>query len=270
MKLEEKIKRFKEGGLDKMHVVADFDRTLTYAKIGDREVPSVISLLRDGNYISPEYAAKAKELFAKYHPMEVDEGLSQDERRKAMNSWWTEHFELLIKSGLNKKHLERIVESAGIKFREGVLEFLDYLNDREIPLVILSSSGVGETIPMLLEKEGRMYDNIVVVTNRFEWGSDGRAIGIRRPIIHGMNKDETEIPKEVHERIMGRRNVLLLGDSPDDLGMVAGIKYDCLISFGFLNPGKGDKKQYEEQFDFVIENDGNFDEINKFVKEIEG
>lgn len=265
--LDKKLEKFRDGGLTRMHVVADFDGTLIYKRSGGKEVPSVVSVLRNGDYISPDYAAAANALAAKYKPMETDMSLSVEMRKKAMSQWWREHFELMIGSGLNRRHLEAIVGSAGIKFRDGVLEFLDYLHEHSVPVVIISSSGLGDTIPMLLMREGRMYDNVHVVTNRFEWGEDGRALSIRKPIIHSMNKDEADIPSEVKKAVRGRGNVLLVGDSLDDPDMVKGSHYDALISFGFLNSGNEKNKAfYNERFDFIIENDGNFDEINKFVR----
>ncbi len=271
MKLEEKIKRFKEGGLDKMHVVADFDKTLTRAFVDGKAVQSIISILRDGDYISREYAEKSKALFAKYYPIERDPHIPIEEKKKALYTWWSEHFDLLIKSGLNKKHLQHIVQNKNLQFRKGALEFLDMLHEREIPLVIISSSGVGDAISLLLEREGRMHDNIHIVTNRFNWDKKGNAVAIQQPIIYGMNKNEVELSPQVHARIKERKNILLIGDSLDDLGMVAETKDNCLLSFGFLNPGEEmHKKEFEKVFDILIENDGNFDEINKFVKEIEG
>ena len=53
-------------------------------------------------------------------------------KKEKMNEWWTKHFDLLIKSGLNKKHLERVINEGKIQFREGVPEFLNFLHKNEI------------------------------------------------------------------------------------------------------------------------------------------
>lgn len=73
-----------EDGAANLHVLADFDRTLTCAFVSGEEVPSAISVLRDGSYLTPDYAAKAQVLFNKYHPIEIDPKVSPEDKKKAM------------------------------------------------------------------------------------------------------------------------------------------------------------------------------------------
>ena len=86
-----------------------------------------------------------------------------------------------------------------------------------------------------------------------------------------MNKDETilkEIP-HVYEKIQDRKNVILIGDSLEDLGMITGFSYDNLLSIGFLNyETEKNLEVYKEEFDIVITNDGSFAPINKILGEI--
>ena len=262
-------KLFLEQGKEKLHVIADFDRTLTKAFVNGEKIPSIISVLRNEDYLNPEYSEKAKALFNKYHPIEMDFSIPVQERKKAMHEWWSTHFDLLIKSGLNKKHLKKVVESGKIQFREGVPEFLDFLNSKNIPLVIMSSSGLG-SIPMYLEKQGKMYKNVHVISNSYEWDSGGKAIKVKEPIIHIMNKDETSIRDyPVFDLIKDRKNVLLLGDSLEDLGMIKGFDYDNLIKVGFLNEKIEENLEiYKKNFDIVLLNDTNFNYVNKLFKEI--
>lgn len=269
--LEELKKIFKKEGSSGIHVLADFDGTLTKYKVGGKEIPSVISLLRTENYMSPEYSSKATELQKKYYPIEIDPNISLQEKKSAMYEWWTKHFELLIESGLNKSHLEKIVESGRIEFRQGALAFIDLLHERDIPLIIISSSGVGNVLPMLLEKENRMYDNISIITNLYEWDNMGRALKVKEPIITVMNKDErvlSEIPK-IYEKVKERKKVLILGDSLGDLGMINGFDYNALIKIGFLNKKVKERiNKYEQEFDVVIKNDGDFNYVNNIMREV--
>ena len=57
---EEKKKQFIEGGLNKIHILSDFDRTLTKAFVNGEKTPSLISELRRRNYISEEYSKNAQ------------------------------------------------------------------------------------------------------------------------------------------------------------------------------------------------------------------
>ena len=79
--------------------------------------------------------------------------------------------------------------------------------------------------------------NIFVVSNMYIWDKNGNAVGINQPIIHSMNKDETSLKeiKPVYEKIKDRKNVLLLGDSIGDIGMIEGFDYKNLLKVGFLN-----------------------------------
>ena len=266
--LREKIS---DAGPEKFHILADFDRTLIKAFINGKEVPSMLSVLREEGYLTPEYPEKAKALFNKYHAIEIDVNLPKEEKKKAMKEWWTKHFELLIKSGLNKKDIEKAVNSGNLKFREGAKEFFTALKEIGIPLVIMSSSGLGgDAIKMFLEKEGCFFPNVHIIGNVFEWDEKGSAAGVKEPIIHGMNKDETTLQNfPVFEKIKNRRNVLLMGDSLDDVGMVEGFEYDNLIKIGFLNSNVEENlEKYKEIFDVVIINDGDMDFINNLLKEL--
>ncbi len=61
--IEDKIAAIKRDGLDKLHIISDFDRTLTKCSIEGRKIPSGIALLREGGYLSKDYPEKAFALF---------------------------------------------------------------------------------------------------------------------------------------------------------------------------------------------------------------
>jgi 5'-nucleotidase len=269
--LEELKAKIISEGTDKFHVVADFDRTLTKAFVNGVALPSIISVLRNENYLSEEYSEKAKALANKYHPIEIDTKIPLSEKRKYMKEWWEKHFELLIKSGLNKNNLERIINEGKVEFREGAEEFLDLLHEKKIPLVIISSSGVGDLIPMYLKKHGKLYDNVHVIANLYKWDKEGKAIGIENSIIHVFNKDETSVKNHptIYKEIKERKNVLLLGDSLGDLGMVKGFDYENLLKVGFLNEEiERDLEEYKRNFDIIITNDSGMGYVNELIRKI--
>ncbi|MEK6935546.1 MAG: tetratricopeptide repeat protein, partial [Nanoarchaeota archaeon] len=70
--LEEKIKKFSDSGKNNLHVISDFDRTLTNAFVNGEGVPSLISVLRNGNYLTQDYSRKAHALHDKYYPIEIN------------------------------------------------------------------------------------------------------------------------------------------------------------------------------------------------------
>ncbi|HRY60011.1 MAG TPA: hypothetical protein P5096_01380 [Patescibacteria group bacterium] len=269
-KLQEKIEKFRAGRAEAIHVVSDFDKTVTRAFHGNEKFPSVISLLRDGNHLTPDYAERAHELYNKYHPYEIDLSLPFEKRKSIMDAWWNEHFALLIECGLEKKDLEDIVGSGRISFRDCAKEFFNILNKNGIPLVFISSNVVGNTILMILEKEGMMNENIHIITNIFEFDESGRATKVLEPKIHVLNKSEIAVKDHpIFEKIMNRKNVILLGDGIDDNGMIEGFQFDEVIRIGFLNEKvEENKNSYLKNFDVVITNDGDMGYINELMKKI--
>lgn len=258
-------------GAENFHVVADFDRTLTKAFVNGKPMPAIISVLRNENYLSEEYSEKAKALANHYHPIEEDSKMPISEKKKYMEEWWGKHFELIIQSGLHKKHLQRVINEGNVEFREGAEELLDLLYEKNIPLVILSSSGIGDLIPMYLEKHGKLYNNTHIIANLYKWDEKGNAIGMHNSIIHVFNKDETSVKNhpEIYKEIKNRKNVLLLGDSLGDLGMVKGFDYDNLLKVGFLNEKIDENiEEYKKNFDVIITNDSSMDYVNQLVKQI--
>ena len=271
-KLEQIKKEIWKQGSKRLHILTDFDRTLTYAQSSKGEnIPAIISILRNGNYLTEGYAEKAHALFNKYHPTEISTSIPIEKKKKAMNEWWTSHFKLLIESGLNKKDLKAIVNSGIVKLRDGTKELFNYLHRKQIPIAIISSSGVGNVISMFLKKEGILCDNVHVIANLYNFNKYGQATSISEPIINVMNKDETAIRDhpEVYSKIKDRKNVILLGDSLGDLGMITGFNYNNLLKIGFLNAGEEqNKKEYEQNFDIIIINDSDVQPIDKLLKEI--
>jgi len=268
---ERKKAAIRADGADKLHVLADFDRTLTYAIVNGKRRNSMLAILRDEKYLTPDYPAKAHALFDKYYPIEIDFSVPLSERKKAMQEWWKRHFELLIESKLSKKDIKKVAYSEEIKLRKGFSDFVDYLHERRVPLVIMSANGMGEeSISLFLEKEKKLFSNVCIVTNTFEWDENGYLKKINEPIIHSLNKDETAIHEfPVYEKIKDRKNILLLGDSPGDAGMSDGFDAENILKIGFLNEKVEENlKHYQELFDVVLLGDPPFDFVNELVREI--
>jgi 5'-nucleotidase len=271
-KLEALLKVFKEQGKDKIHVLADFDRTLTAAFVNGQKTPSIISVLRDGSYLSEAYALKAHELFNHYNAIEIDSKIARTEKKKAMDEWWHKHTELLVAEGLTKSDLERVVKSGKIKFRPEADKFFKVLAQENIPVVIMSASGIGDfSIRGMLEANELMSDNIQIISNSMEFDESGRVTKFNRPFIHSLNKDETIIKDfpDVFKFVKDRRNVILLGDNIEDIDMITGFDYDHLIKIGFLNEDiDKNLEAYKRNFDVVIANDGDINFINQLIAEI--
>lgn len=272
-KLEETKKAMIKDGAERLHVLSDFDGTLT-KKYNGEKVPSLISILRDEGYLTPDYPAKAQSLFDKYHPIEIDSKISLEEKKKAMQEWWKKHYALLIKSKLHRRDIERCVQSERTKFKQGVVNLFSLLRTQDVPIVIMSATGLGEDgLRMRFKKENINLNGVFFVANSFQWSPDGYLIGANEPIVHSMNKDETVVQDfpEVYEKIKNRKNVILLGDNEGDAEMITGFDYDNLIKIGFLN--KMDEPaltEFKKIYDVVIIGNDSAEYTHKLMKEILG
>lgn len=272
MALNEIRKAIVAGGHKNLHVLSDFDRTLLKAFVGGKKVPSLVSILRNGGYLTPDYAEKAHALFNKYHAIEIDPAIPHEVKKQAMEEWWRTHFKLIVESRLNKRDIERAMESPELELRGQALAFFDFLHHYNIPLVIMSASGLGgDGIEIYLKKYGKLYDNIYIISNSFIWDEKGQVVSVKEPIIHTLNKDKTAIQDfpEAYAAVKNRKNVILLGDSADDIGMIEGFDYKNLFRIGFLNENIGENLElYKNVFDAVLLNDAPMDYVNEFLEEI--
>ena len=186
-----------------------------------------------------------------------------------MHEWWIKHFSLIAQVGLTKSLIEKVVKERPLKFRQGSLEFLNILEENNIPLIFMSAAP-GDMIMEYLKYNRLLLPNIYVISNLYEWNKEGNVIKIKEPIIHSMNKDETSIKGfPIYDKIRNRENVLLLGDDVGDVGMIEGFDYDSLIKIGFLNENVEENlENYKRNFDIVLTGDSNMDYVNKFLNEI--
>jgi cytosolic 5'-nucleotidase 3 len=267
-KLKNLIQIFKKQGQDKIHVLADFDRTFTSAFVNGEKITSIIAILRKENILNEEYTKRTEELFEQYHPFEINQNLSLTEKKQKMAEWWELHDQELLKHGLKQKHLDLVAQSPKIKLRPGLVEFLTLLNTEQIPVVIMSASGLGEyVIRKLLAKDKINFPNINVISNSPIFDKQGNLTGFGQPIIHVFNKDETMLKDfPSYNKVKERTNVILLGDNIEDIGMVAGFDYDNLLKIGFLNDKVEENLEaYKQNFDIVLINDTDMGYINNLL-----
>ncbi len=236
-------------------IIIDFDKTITLGKVGGVNVPSIISILRSEDHLSPEYSELAKALHAKYQPIEADHSLPFETRYKVMESWWTEHLDLLIKSGLTLNHVKLASESKQIVIRSGFAELVKYTSENNIPLVIFSASGIGfESIEFTLKRDDLLTSNITIISNRFIWDENGIAANRVLPTIHSLAKTGIILKNtEAWNKIKDKKCCVVVGDAIHDLSMSEGIDFEKVISFGVLNEVTLENVAlYESKFTHVI------------------
>ncbi|MFH1456352.1 MAG: hypothetical protein ABIF40_05390 [archaeon] len=114
-------------------------------------------------------------------------------------------------------------------------------------------------------KKGFLKPNVKIIANFFKFNKEGKVVEYDHDVVHVFNKNTIEHDEDIPER----KNVILLGDNIDDLGMVEGISYDTIIKIGFLNEKIEERKQeYLKHFDIIITNDGSFNKVNEIFEKI--
>ncbi|XP_044461687.1 cytosolic 5'-nucleotidase 3 [Mangifera indica] len=266
--LENKISAIRLAGPSKLQVIADFDATLTRYWINGSRGQSSHGLLNQGN---PEYDAKRHALYEYYHPLEFSPHIPIEEKTKLMEEWWGKTHALLVEGGLTYDAIKASVANASISFREGVVELFEFLEERDIPVLIFSA-GLADIIEEVLRQTvHKSFKNVKIVSNRMIFNEDGCLASFKGKTIHSLNKNEhaLDMAAPLHDHlgetnghndgyssVKTRTNVLLLGDHIGDLGMSDGLNYDNRISVGFLNDNiENNLDSYSKAFDIVYLND---------------
>lgn len=263
------VKNIQQDWSKKLHILADFDRTLTKHFVDWEKRPSLVSVLRSEWYLSEEYSKKAFQLFDIYHPIEIDPSIKIEEKKVKMLEWWTKHLELKVKSKLHKDDITKVATSWIIQLRDWVKDILKKLEKKNIPLVIITANGLWiDSISSYLKYENCKYNNIHILWNKFIFWEDWYVVDFESAIVHVFNKDETclyQFP-ETEKEVKNRRNVVLLGDSLWDVWMIEWFEYNNLIKIGFLNDKEDELlEKYLEKYDLVVTGDGwmeFFNELN--------
>lgn len=279
--LEKKKAAIRSAGPGKLQVIADFDGTLTKYWMNDIRGQTSHGLLQQGNQV---YDAKRQALYEYYHPLEISPDIPIEEKAKLMEEWWEKTHGLLIEGGLTYDAIKTSVSEATIAFRDGVVELFEFLEKRDVPVLVFSA-GLADIIEEVFrQKLHRSFENIKVVSNRMVFDETGCLIAFKGKTIHVLNKNEhaLDMAAPVHDKfgdpnesdpnnslVKQRTNVLLLGDHIGDLGMSDGLNYENRIAIGFLNTNTEMSLQnYVDAFDIVYLNDGSMGAVLELVTQL--
>ena len=268
-----KLENIKKDWVKNLHILADFDNTLTKAFVNGVKTPSLVSAVRWKNWLLwEECSIEDTELFKKYYPLEIDPNISLDDKNKYMTQWWEKSFNLFIKHWLSKEILEKIWKTDLIEFRNWVKVFFEHTNKSIVPVIIISASWLWvESMEILLKNHNLDYWNIKIISNNYIWDENWKAIWWKKPIIHSFNKSEIILKnnKDIYSKIENRKNVILLWDSLWDHHMIDWFDYENLIKIWFLNDKEDELLEaYKEKYDVIITWDWNFDLVNEILEEI--
>lgn len=261
MIIKESIKeKLPLNNLDDIYVIADFDKTIT-----DSDSYTSWSIMGTSKLVPKEYIIERTKLHEYYRPIEVNESLDLDFRLKSIKDWYKKHVELFIKYKITEDTFKNIIDNINImKFRKGAKEFLSFLNNNNIPLIIVSA-GIGNFIEAFLNKNNCYYDNTYVSSNKIIFKN--RIVnGLDKHIIHSLNKNESSTPESIKEKIKNKNTVILLGDLISDINMVNKKPNKDIISVGFFSSKSGSSlDEFKKAFDIVCTDNDDYNKLSNIL-----
>lgn len=242
-----------------LYIVTDFDGTITT----ENSDSSWASIFKNPK-VNEEFVAECVKIYKKYHRFEIDDTLPVSKKMLLMNEWYKKNIKTLIKFKITDSIIDYAANNVNImKFRDGALDFLKNMYEKNIPIIIISA-GVGNIIERFLINNKCNYSNIYICSNFLEY-KNGQVIGVRdNNLIHPLNKNEVYLPNCIKSKIIDRNNVLLLGNSVLDTNMVDSSKN--VYKLGFLDEFTKEKLElFKSSYDIVCINNTNFKDIQQLL-----
>ena len=261
MRWREKLKQFQADGPNRLLVVSDWDRTLTRATAEDGRDQSTCSVIANSGHLGPAFGRRYRELFDRYLGIERASDIPGREKLPHLRQWWTRQFDLLLEYKFNIRIIHRIVGENRPRLREGARRFFCCLHACGIPLIIVSA-GIRQIIEARLASIGVPTANVVLIANVLDFDTKGDAVAYNTPLIHSLNKSGAGAAS-----FPGRRNLLLLGDTLEDINMAAGISHESLLSFAF--PVDCDHvEDFRFKYDVVLAPEASLAPVNAVLNDV--
>lgn len=243
-----KLRKFAADGPNKVHLVSDFDLTLTAGKrpgqnLGTWDVMDAL--------MPPEGVARHTAIYQSFRPVERAGQLTEAMTREK----WSETLDLITSYHMSIDDIEAAFLSVAT-LRPGAKELFGQCQAGGIPTVILSS-GITNVIKIMADHYGLHPD--YVLSNDLIVDNTRHISGWRHgDLIHILNK--REMGHDELSRVRATRpNILLAGDVSDDVRMVEGDT--DVIRVRVLDPRKGEvhdlpsalQASFEAGYDLVTE-----------------
>jgi HAD superfamily hydrolase (TIGR01544 family) len=224
-----------------VQILTDYDMTLTKERYLDgRKADSAFRTIQDSRFVPEDIKLETRKLYDRFSPIELDYTIPPAEKSTHMMTWWEHNLRIYSALGLTREDFLNMVLESRLLFRNGLGELMS-TNDRlKIPFYVVSG-GITEIIQshfMTVMHNGEVKNESVascwettkVFSNEFNYEAD-KTVGFKLPIIHVLNKQEVIY----NSNIDFKRNVIVMGDLLEDIGMVRQSEHDVVLKIGFLN-----------------------------------
>ncbi|KAG5320535.1 5NT3B nucleotidase, partial [Acromyrmex heyeri] len=252
----ETINAIRQSGASNLQIVTDFDLTLTKQHIDGRHVLSSFGMFRHCKQLPQQYLDKAKDLYNKYRPIEIDPEMPVNKKADAMRDWMMAAQNLLKGIEFDPHELEEVAQAFDNILRDGTEEFFKKLYNVKVPIIIFSA-GLGDIVEAVLRYHNALFDNVKIFSNFLKYNGS-QLDGFKNDMpIHVYNKNECALEKNYLKIFQKRQNVLLMGDTIGDANMVEGIEdTKAVLKIGFLYEHvEASLNSFMENFDIVLVDD---------------
>ena len=206
-----KINRLKKDGIGNLHLLLDFDRTISVSKHGKDRVSQWHAMRQ---HLTADEQKQCENLFRIYRPLEVSGQLTVEQSR----DWNSAELNLMVKFSLDLNAVEQNLINH-LTLRPGVVELFKFCETHEVPIVILSS-GIKNVIDMFLRSYG--IKSTLTIATELEVNDKGILVGWKKStLVHNYNKRESA-HSELKQIRLKQPNCILVGDSLHDAAMTNG------------------------------------------------
>jgi HAD superfamily hydrolase (TIGR01544 family) len=243
-RVSRKIQSFINSGSGKIHLVLDFDQTLT---VGDEAITWGIL----ARHLKGKGQKEQERLYSKYRPIEAKGKMKPSHA----NAWWNKCLKIYKENKLKWSDITKDVEK-NMPARKGAKELFDVCNKKGIPSIIISA-GIRDMIELWCQKF-EVSPSVILSTNLF-FDSQGFVSGWdEKSVIHIFNKKEMG-HKEISKIRKSRPKTILVGDSIEDADIVDGNENVLRIivddpRIDDISRGKAFYEDVFKKFDLLIKN----------------
>jgi len=240
-----KLQFFINAGRDKLHLLLDFDRTLTLGQNELGENVTTWEILK--THLPQKAQLEYEQYYNNYRPLETEKQMTEADAI----IWWERILNLYSENQLKWQDIKKDV-SLKMPIRPFTKELFEACEKKNIPTIILSA-GIKDIIDLWCQKF--KIKPTLVLSTKLVFSPKGYMIGWERDsLIHVLNKKEKS-HQEIEKIRSVKPNTILIGDSLDDILMVEG---EDVLRIAVYNPRRDDKpdrlKDLTENFDLILQN----------------
>lgn len=207
-KFKQKLRACQDSGTAHLQLIVDYDLTLTKYSTNNIRGCSTYQLLQS-SVLKGEHADYITSLYNYYHPIEIDPSIPADTKKELMHEWWGKSNKAILEENFSHSDFSSFINLSTLHFRHGINELVSNLNEKNIPLTIVSG-GIGNLIEVSLKMIGESVKNLQIFSNFIVFNEQEKPSHFAAP--------EVRTDKSgVLAGVTVKKNLILLGDLPSVL-----------------------------------------------------